>query len=277
MRARQRSLKPLLVFRRTFLASLAAPCSLLASQASATPPVIERAWFGPSDRVHGHDALGLGRYPGRVHAIVRDSGRQHEVHLDLAVDAAFEDGLIRLADLDADGSPQIVLVTASRLAGAAITVLGVERRAGAPVLLERARGPSVGGGRWLNPVGVGDFFGDGRSDVVAVATPHIGGVLTLYRYQRPHLVPVAHELNVSNHVYGEVEQQLAAVTVRDGRMCVAIPNQGRHMLRFLAPTRVGSWVSIAPDAVFDQAIQRVRLGNGNRLEVKSGTKNWSLR
>ena len=239
------------MFRRTFLASLAAPCTVLASEAAAVPPVIERAWFGPADRVHGHDALGIGRYPGRVHAIVRDGGRQHEVRLDLPVDAAFEDGLIRLADLEADGSPQIVLVAASRLAGAAITVLGVERREGTPVLLERARGPSVGMGRWLNPVGMGDFNGDGRQHVVAVTTPHIGGVLTLYRYQRPHLVPVAHERDVSNHVYGEVEQQLAAVTICERRRCVAIPNQSRHRLRFLAPTLRGGWESVAPDAVFD--------------------------
>ena len=260
------------MFRRTFLASLAAPCSLLASEASAAPPVIERAWFGPADRAHGHDALGIGRYPGRVHAIVRDGGRQHEVHLDLAVDAAFEDGLIRMADLGADGSPQIVLVAASRFAGAAITVLGVERRDGAPVLLERARGPSVGPGRWLNPVGMGDFHGDGQQDVVAVATPHVGGVLTLYRYQRPHLVPVAHERDVSNHVYGEVEQQLAAVTIRDGRRCVAIPNQRRHRLRFLTPTLRGGWVAVAPDAVFDHPIQSVRSVKGNRLQVQAGTQ-----
>lgn len=181
------------MYRRTFLASLTAPApySVLASEAQGTRPVIERAWFGPSDRAHGHDALGIGRYPGRVHAIVREGGRQHEVHLDLPVDAAFEDGLIRMADLDADGSLQIVLVAASRSTGVEITVLGVARRDGAPVLLERARGPSVGTGRWLNPVGLGDFHGDGQQDVVAVATPHIGGVLTLYRYQRPHLVPVA--------------------------------------------------------------------------------------
>ena len=160
----------------------------------------------------------------------------YEVHLDLDVNAAFEDGLIRLADLDTDGSQQIVLVSASRLAGAAITVPGVERRDGAPVLLERARGPSVGPGRWLNPVGFGDFHGDGQQDVVRVATPQIGGVLTLYLYQRPQLIPMTYERNVSSHVYGKVEQQLAAVTTRDSRRCVAIPNQSRHRLRFLAPT-----------------------------------------
>ena len=30
---------------------------------------------------------------------------------------------------------------------------------------------------------------------------------------------------MSNHAYGEVEQQLAAVIIRDARLCVAIANQ----------------------------------------------------
>ena len=265
------------MFRRSFLASVAAPCSLLASQTSAAPPVIERAWFGPADRAHGHDALGIGNYPGTVHAIVRDSGRQQAVHLELSGDAAFEDGLIRLVDLDDDGSPEILVVAASRLAGASIAVLGVELRDRAPVLLERARSPSVGPGRWLNPVGIVDFLGRGQQDVVAVVTPHIGGVLTLYRYQRPNLVPVAFERDVSNHAYGEMEQRLAAVTTRDGRRCVAIPDQTRHRLRFLTPTLRGDWVAVAPDVMFDRPIQSVRSVEGNRLRVLSGTKYWLIR
>lgn len=262
------------MFRRSFLGSLAAPCSLLASQTSVAPPVIERAWFGPVDRAHGHDALGIGNYPGTVHAIVRDGGQQQVVHLELGGDAAFEDGLIRLVDLDDDGTPEILVVVASRLAGAAITVLGVERRDGAPVLLEWARSPSVGRGRWLNPVGIADFQARGQQDVVAVVTPHIGGVLTLYRYQRPNLVPVAFERDVSNHEYGKLEQQLAAVTTRDGRRCVAIPDQTRHRLRFLTPTLRGDWVAVAPDVMFDRPIHSVRRIEGNRLQVQSGTEYW---
>lgn len=250
---------------------------MLAGPTSSALPVIERAWFGPGERAHGHDALGIGNYPRRVHAVVRDSGQQHPVYLELEGEAAFEDGIIRLADLDADGSPEIVVVSASRLAGAAITVLGVERRDGAPVLLERARSPSVGPGRWLNPVGMADFHGKGQLDAVAVSTPHIGGVLTLYRYQPPNLVPIAHERDVSNHAYGQVEQQLATVTTRNGRRCVAIPNQTRHRLRFLTPTLTGDWASVAPDAVFNHPIQSVRLVEGNRLQVQSGTQYWLLR
>lgn len=251
------------------------PWSSLASPVTAAPPVIEGAWFGPADRAHGHDALGTGRYPWRVHAIVRDSGRQHAIHFELAGDSAFEDGLVRLTDLDTDGSPEIVLVAASRQSGAAVMVLGVGRRDGALVLLERARSPSVGPGRWLNPVGFADFHEDGQQDVIAVTTPHIGGVLTLYRYQQPHLVPVAHERDVSNHVYGAVEQQLAAVIIRDGRRCIAIPNQSRLRLRYLAPTPSGSWVSVAPDELFDHPIQSIRV-NGTGLQVRAGRQVRSL-
>ena len=261
------------MFRRTFLASLAAPGGALA--APPARPVLVRAWWGPADRVHGHDALGTGSYPGRVHGTVREGAREYEVALELPPDAAFEDGLLRLADLDADGSPELVLVTASRTAGAAIVVLGLERRGdGDAMLVEQARSPAVGRGRWLNPVGMADFDGDGRQEVVAVATPHIGGVLTLYRVQPPHLVPIASERNVSNHAYGEREQQLAAVLTRQGRPVVAIPDQGRRRLRFLAPTSHGGWQAVAAEVVFDDPIERVRSADGRRLEVRAGTRSW---
>lgn len=66
------------------------------------------------------------------------------------------------------------------------------------------------------------------------------------------------------------------MTTRNGRRCVAIPNQTRHRLRFLAPTLRGDWTGVAPDAVFDYPIQRVRLVEGDRLQVQSGTQHWLL-
>lgn len=261
------------MFRRTFLTSLTVP--YLAVARSPEPlPVIERAWFGPSDRSHGHDALGTGRYPGQIHAAVRANGRLHALVLTLPDDAAFEDGVVRLADIETDHSPEILLVRANRSGGAAISLVGVESRAGVPQLLERARSPSVGAGRWLNPVGAADFDGDRGQEVVAVLTPHIGGVLTLYRYQPPDLLPVAQERDVSNHGYGDKEQQLAALVRRDTRMTVAIPDQARRRLRFLAPTPGGAWESVAPDVTFANRIDRVWSVDGKRVQVKAGLQTW---
>lgn len=262
------------MFRRAFLAGLTAPGLALAQLPS--PSVIEQAWFGPADRSHGHDSLGTGRYPGCVHAAVRSNGRHHTVALELPDDAAFEDGVVRLVDIDADSSPEILLVRASRSNGAALSILGVEARAGAPLLVERARSPSVGAGRWLNPVGAADFDGDGRLEVVAVLTPHIGGVLTLYRYQPPDLMPIAQERGVSNHVYGDQEQQLAVVVMRKRRMTVAIPDQARRHLRFLAPTPGGAWESVVSDVAFAQSISRVWSSDGRRVQVRSGSQTWSI-
>jgi len=56
--------------------------------------------------------------------------------------------------------------------------------------------------RWLNPLGVGDFDGDGRLDIALVATPHIGGRLRLYRYQPGRLTLFAERSGVSTHRIG---------------------------------------------------------------------------
>jgi hypothetical protein len=100
----------------------------------------------------------------------------------------FEDRVPRLVDLDGDGRDEILLVEADVVFGAALVVLGLRNDA----IVERARGPAVGSSfRWLNPVGVSDFDGDGRSDLASVTTPHIGWVLTLLHYRPPRLEPFA--------------------------------------------------------------------------------------
>lgn len=242
------------------------------AQAAGQPPLIRRAWLGEADRRHGHDALGTGSYPGSLHALVEHAGQLTPVRLDLPADAAFEDGLVRRVDLSGRGSEEIVLVAASRLAGAAVVVYGVELHGTRPVLRERARSEAVGRGRWLNPVGFGDFDGDGRLEVVSVSTPHIGGVLTLYSYQPPHLVALAQTGNVSNHAYGQQEQRLAAVLQRQGRVAVVIPDQGRHRLRTLSIAKDGGWEAVEADLVFERPIDRITPTGAGRLEVLAGTE-----
>lgn len=255
--------------------SLAAPC-LATAQTARSEPVIERAWFGPADRAHGHDALGTGRCPSRLHAAIRARGRQHTVTRELPEDTAFEDSVIRWVSMDAGSSPGLLLVRASRSAGAALSIVTAGSASGTPVLLERARSPSVGAGRWLNPVGAADFDGDGRQQVVAVLTPHIGGILTLYRYQPPDLIPVAQERDVSNHVYGQQEQQLAAVITRGGHAVVAVPDQSRRRLRFLKPAPNGRWASAAPDLAFEHPIERLWTPGGNQLHARAGMRVWQI-
>ncbi len=234
------------------------------SQAVAGQRDIAWAWLGSPTRRYPHSALGSPVHAGSLHVILRGGGpkgaepKRLELSVKLPLNRVFEDRAPRLFDLDGDGRDEILLVESDALRGSALVVYGVSPVKGkAPAkpaepvelveLVELARGPFTGSTfRWLNPVGVADFDGDGRADVASVTTPHIGGVLTLHHYQPPGLVPYAKAMDVSNHRMGALEQQLAAVVTQPHmRPTVLVPDMTRralHALRWDAP---GQWHELA--------------------------------
>jgi hypothetical protein len=172
------------------------------------------AWLSAPTIRYPHRSFGTFGHAGSVHVLVRnEQGVLVEIQYVLANDRVYEDLLPRLIDLDGDGRDELILIESNFQSGSAIVVLGIlTKEGGLPYLGELARSPSVGTSfRWLNPVGAADFDGDGRLDLAAVITPHIGGVLTLYRYKPPHLVAFASVTDVSNHRMGATEQRMAAI------------------------------------------------------------------
>jgi hypothetical protein len=190
----------------------------------------------------------------------------------------FEDLLPRLLDIDQDGRDEIVLIESDALRGSSLVVLGVGKPATAKnrtaanataatsaALVERARGPASGRPfRWLNPVGMADFDGDELQDLAAVTTPHIGGMLTLYRYRPPVLQPYAKISGVTNHVMGMVEQRLAVVVVRAGQApSIVIPDMNLRALHTLSwePTKAASskrhWQELAKTLPLPADIERL--------------------
>lgn len=191
------------------------------SQAVRGTSNIAWVWLGSSTSRYPHAALGSSVHAASLHVLLaQPDGSQRALSLDLTPNRVIEDRLPRLADLDGDGRDEIILVESDDKLGSSLVVYGLRLGAGArqPVLAQLARSPFIGtANRWLNPVGVADFDGDGRLDIAAVSTPHLGGVLTLYRYQPPGLDPVAIAPGFSNHRNGSAEQQLAAIVHRPGR------------------------------------------------------------
>ena len=194
------------------------------------------AWLGSPTERYPHAALGSRTHAGSVHVLTATpSGALQEVIYRLPIHRVFEDLSLRLVDIDQDGRDEIIVIESDALRGASVVVLGLEDSPQGKNLKELARSPPAGSTfRWLNPVGVADFDGDGKQDVAAVITPHIGGELTLYHYRPPLLVPYAKAMDTSNHLMGSPEQQLAVIMQRPGqRPTIIVPDMSLKALQAL--------------------------------------------
>jgi len=244
---------------------------------------IQWAWLGSPTLRYPHGALGSSTHAGSLHVLVAGAGSSgdgdpRELVLQLPLRKVFEDRIPRLVDLDGDGRDEIIVVESDALQGSALVVLGVRpssKDKAAPLeLVELARSPSTGSTfRWLNPVGVADFNGDGHLDVASVTTPHIGGVLTLHHYRPPLLVPYAKAMDTSNHRMGALEQSLAVIVSPAGqRPTVIVPDMTQralHALRWVAP---GQWEEMQTLTPLPDRVERMTpIPGGACLHLVNGT------
>lgn len=201
------------------------------------------AWLGSPTARYPHAALGSRFHAASLHVMVtvsassahRVSETAQELVYTLPLNRVFEDRTLRLVDLDRDGRDEIIVVESDVLRGSSLVVLGLQAQNKG--LLEIARSPYTGSSfRWLNPLGVADFDNDGRLDIAAVITPHVGGVLTLYHFRPPRLVPYATLTDTSNHRMGSSEQQLGVIVEQPGlRPTIIVPDmslKALHVLRW---------------------------------------------
>lgn len=108
----------------------------------------------------------------------------------------FEDIAARLADLDGDGAPEVVVVEADIARGAALAVYDAQ---GLRAVTDFIGQPH----RWLAPAGIGDFDGDGRVELAYVDRPHLRRELVFVRLEGDHLVELARLPGLTNHRIGE--------------------------------------------------------------------------
>ena len=239
------------------------------------------AWLGTPTMRYPHKALGATTHAGSLHVLLNTSvGKFQEVIHELPFNRVFEDRLPRLIDLDGDGRDEIILIESDALRGSATVVYGmqsVKTTKGAEKkfsLVELARSVQTGSTfRWLNPVGVADFDGDGKLDLASVLTPHIGGLLTLYRYSPPKLEQFAQAMDTSNHRMGDLEQQVAVIVEQKGvRPTIIVPDmqlKALHALRWEAP---GQWKELADVKPLPATVNRITpLPNGGCVLLTDAT------
>ncbi|CAB1076445.1 hypothetical protein D1AOALGA4SA_4241 [Olavius algarvensis Delta 1 endosymbiont] len=218
------------------------PDQLPHSRATYGQHNIKVAWLaGPTDR-YRHGVLGDDFEAARLVVETRSGKR---LQLDLPPRRVFEDLEPRLVDLDGDGHDEIIVVESDTSKGASLAVYGVIdsqlRRIAATPFLGRPY-------RWLNPLGVGDFDGDGNLDIALVATPHIGGNLRLYRFNKPTLSLFAEYPGISTHQMGSTELGLGRVVSAFPRDQLLVPDQARRVLMLLEWSS-NQWLMVARAAL----------------------------
>lgn len=244
------------------------------------------AWLGSPTQRYPHKALGAAVHAGSLHVLVQGAhSTMQEIVYELPLTRVFEDRMVRLLDLDRDGRDEIIVIESDAIKGSSTVVYGLKYAAKPAIddkanavqtrtLVELARSSPTGSTfRWLNPVGVADFDGDGKLDIASVLTPHIGGLLTLYRYSPPKLDAFAQAMDVSNHRMGDLEQNLAVIVQqKDLRPTIILPDmqlKALHALRWEAP---GQWKELADAKPLSASVQRMdSIDNGACLLLTDGS------
>lgn len=223
---------------------------------------IAAAWLAQATRRYPHAVLGDSLEAGRLAVETRQG---ELLTLDLPANRVFEDLRPRLVDLDGDRRDEIILVESDTGLGASLAIYGIVDGQ----LAKRAATPFLGQpNRWLNPLGTGDFDGDGQLDIALVATPHIGGVLRLYRFTAPEMEKFAEYAGVSTHVIGSTELGLGRTVQNSPRDQLLLPDQARRKMILLEWTPHGWLRHHQVDLPFDLRSSLIPAGdNGWRFRL----------
>jgi hypothetical protein len=192
---------------------------------------IRYAWLvNPTDR-YPHGVFGAPLTAGGLRVMFHD-GRTAEVTL--PADQVFEDLEPRIVDIDGDGRDEVMVVRSRLDKGAALAIYGEKEAcdgdaAGRTLALLGETRPVGQPNRWLNPIAVADFDGDGRPEIALLRTPHLGGVLEIHRFSEGRLIKSAELAGYSNHVFGSRTLRLAAAADMngDGAPEIVVPTQDR--------------------------------------------------
>lgn len=187
------------------------------------------AWYTKPTKRYAHAILGDAVEAGEL-TVEIDSGET--LTYTLPENQVFEDRTPRLADLDGFGQTEIITILSDVNKGGSIAVFGV--RKGKLELV--AQTPYIGrSNRWLNIAGIDDFDGDGKTQIAAVWTPHIGGTLKYWTWNKGTLSLSGEAFGFSNHFIGSREQELSVVDDFNGNGVsdLALPSADRKSVRIM--------------------------------------------
>lgn len=142
------------------------------------------------------------------------------------------------ADSTGDGSRDIIVTVSDANQGARLVTFS---ETGERI----AEGPAIGQGfRWRHQIAVAPFPPDGERELADVLTPHIGGTVEFFRFDRGKLDTVATVGGYASHVIGSRNLDMAAAADIDGDGTVEllVPNQARTEYGAMRRTQDGAEV-----------------------------------
>jgi FG-GAP-like repeat len=188
-------------------------------------PIVARL-SGPTDR-YDHDVLG-GIPPWSVLEVeaLACGACRHGFESALAVlpeTLVFEDVAPRLWDVTGDGRPEVVVVESHVAQGARLAVWTYSD-AGADLTRLAATGFIGTRHRWLAPVGVGDFDGDGQIEMAYVDRPHLAHELVFVRLEGGVLREIHRMAGFTAHRIGDTTITSAVRICADGTSELLVPD-----------------------------------------------------
>ncbi|MCP4263274.1 MAG: hypothetical protein GY774_38060 [Planctomycetes bacterium] len=143
------------------------------------------------------------------------------------------------ADLDGDGSREILITVSDAVEGARLLAYTEDG-------VQHSSGQAIGRGyRWLHQLAVAPFGPNGEVEIATVLTPHIGGIVEFYQLIDNRLEVVARVPGYSTHVIRSrnLDMALAADFDSDGRIELLVPYQQFDTLGAIRRTVDGAEVA----------------------------------
>lgn len=175
---------------------------------TACPAIAEitGASYEMPTNVYGHGVVPGGEFAGLEVTI---DGTRTIGTSPLGAQAVYEDTAPRLADMDGDGSPELITVISYFDHGAAIRVwdeIPSDENPNNSSLVVLAEGTPIGTRhRWLAIVGAADLDGDGTVEIAYVDRPHLAKTLRVVRIEGDEMLEEVAVGGVTNHRIGETD------------------------------------------------------------------------
>lgn len=229
---------------------------------------IASAWYSEPTTRYRHGVLGDAIEAG---ALRIRTNRGEVLTYRLPSTEVFEDITPRIADLDGDGTNEVIAIVSSQSDGASIAVFGLVGSA----FVKQAQSLFIGrANRWLNIAGIGHFAGTRSQQIAIVETPHLAGTFKLYLYKSGNrkLSNVMQVPGFSNHEIGSRELRLSVIARLDNDPLddLIVPSLDRRSLYIVSATARGMKLLSRIDlpARVNRAIAAT--GEGESLELTVG-------